>query len=113
MGSIRVSSLWGTPPPIGWGTGSSTRLEDHIKDWNATQLEDGSWLHDHGHVYWYNDLGGLHREDGPAITSPLNKYGVVEVWWYLNDSHCPSFDDWLIKVKISDEAKMMLRLQYG
>ena len=49
----------------------------------------------------------LHRIDGPALTQ---SNGDVE--WYLNgDLH--TFDEWIKLTPISDEKKMLLRLQYG
>ena len=80
----------------------------HIKKYAAVEQSDGSWLHDDGDVYWYNEEGYLHREDGPAVIS--SDGGVVE--WWLNGNYY-YVDDWLIELNKSDECKMMLRLCYG
>tara|TARA_B110000238_G_scaffold100411_1_gene109424 strand:- start:909 stop:1175 length:267 start_codon:yes stop_codon:yes gene_type:complete len=80
----------------------------HIKKYAAIEQSDGSWLHDDGDVYWYNEVGYLHREDGPACIY-FNGGGVE---WWLNGNYY-FVDDWLIELNKSDECKMMLRLQYG
>jgi len=81
----------------------------HIKKYAAVEQSDGSWLHSRdGDVYWYNEEGYLHREDGPAVIS--SDGGVVE--WWLNGNYY-YVDDWLIELNKSDECKMMLRLCYG
>jgi|TARA_B110000259_G_scaffold125531_1_gene142082 hypothetical protein len=56
----------------------------------------------------YGSSGGwLHRIDGPALTQSNGN-----VHWYLNgDLH--TFDEWIKLTPISDEEKMLLRLQYG
>jgi hypothetical protein len=74
--------------------------------YGAKQQPDGSWLHDDGDVYWFNDEGDVHRADGPAIIRNGHMY------WSLNDREY-SLEDWLKRTPISDEDKMMLRLQYG
>ena len=85
----------------------------HINDYDAVGQSDGSWLHDDGDVYWYNRMGEIHREDGPAIIRPYIGYTPYTcVDWYLNDGEY-TFDEWLKLSTISDEDKMMLRLQYG
>jgi hypothetical protein len=59
-----------------------------------------------GDKYWcQHDL--LHRNDGPAIErSNGNKY------WYQH-GHELSFDKWLDVVDMSEEQKVMMKLQYG
>ena len=79
----------------------------HIKKYAAVEQSDGSYLHEDGDVCWYNRIGQLHREEGPAVISPN---GDVE--WWLNGNYY-FVDDWLIKLNKSDECKMMLRLQYA
>jgi hypothetical protein len=74
--------------------------------YGAEEQPDGSWLHDDGEVEWYNELGEIHREDGPAIIRKGHMY------WSLNDREY-SLKDWLKRTPISDEAKMLLRLQYA
>ena len=87
----------------------SSRI-NHINDYDAVEQSDGSWLHDDGEVYWYNRIGEIHREDGPAILRPYIGYTCVD--WFLNDAEY-TLDEWIKLASISDEVKMMLRLCYG
>jgi hypothetical protein len=87
----------------------SSRIQ-HMNDYEAEEQSDGSWLHDDGDVYWYNELGEIHREDGPAIVRPYMKDG--DRGWFFNDEEY-SLEDWLKLSTIPDEDKMMLRLQYA
>jgi len=82
--------------------------DDDILDFAAVQQPDGSWLHNDDAIVWYNEKGGYHREDGPAV-----RYASGKIDWYLNDDVNYSFDEWCIKLNKSDEEKMLLRLQYG
>jgi hypothetical protein len=84
-----------------------SRRDQDISDYNAVEQSDGSWLHNDGDIFWYNEAGQDHREDGPASI-----YTSGSVFWYLN-GYVYSFDKWLKLTPISDEAKMLLRLQYG
>jgi hypothetical protein len=84
--------------------------ERHIIKYNAVASPDGSNLHNDGDVYWYNELGEIHREDGPAILRPYMEYTCVD--WFFNDEEY-SLEDWLKLTTIPDEDKMMLRLRYG
>jgi hypothetical protein len=59
-----------------------------------------------GDRWWYLN-GKCHREDGPAID-----WGDGTKTWYLYDQRL-SFDGWLEEVDISDEDKVMMKLQYG
>ena len=83
----------------------SSRLY-HIREYEAVVQPDGSYLHEDGDVCWYSEVGDIHREDGPSIISPD---GDVE--WCLNNI-VYTFNDWLKLTPISDEEKMLLRLQY-
>ena len=87
----------------------SSRI-NHINDYDAVEQSDGSWLHDDGDVYWYNRIGEIHREDGPAILRPYIGYTCVD--WFLNDAEY-TLEDWLKLSTLPDEEKMMLRLQYA
>ena len=87
----------------------SSRI-NHINDYDAVEQSDGSWLHDDGDVYWYNRIGEIHREDGPAILRPYIGYTCVD--WFLNDEEY-SLEDWLKLSTLPDEDKMMLRLRYA
>ena len=71
----------------------------------AVEQGDGSYLQCSGRRSWYNAIGELHREDGPA--SIINN----NVAWYLNGK-IYTIDEWLNKVVLTDEDKMLLRLQY-
>lgn len=51
--------------------------------------------------------GMLHREDGPAL-----EWYDGKSEWYLNGDRY-SFDDWCKILKISDEDKTLLKLEYG
>jgi hypothetical protein len=78
----------------------------HIKKFLAVEQADGSYLHYDGDIFWYDNLGDMHREDGPAVI--CNTY----VRWYLHGVSYDSFNEWLKLTPISDKDKMMLRLQY-
>ena len=77
-----------------------------IDEFAAKLRSDGSYLNVYGETTWYNELGQLHREDGPAI-----KYDDGNVEWCLNNT-IYSFNEWLKLSTISDEDKMILRLRY-
>jgi hypothetical protein len=62
------------------------------------------WLD--GDKFWYQH-GECHRDDGPAYESANGGKS-----WYLHDQ-CLTFDEWLNKVDMSDEDKVMLKLEYG
>jgi hypothetical protein len=55
----------------------------------------------------YNHLRQLHCEEGPAIRYPN---GDVE-WWLNNYEY--SFHAWCMRVNISEETKMLLKLRYA
>tara|TARA_B110000503_G_scaffold135395_1_gene215938 strand:+ start:1937 stop:2203 length:267 start_codon:yes stop_codon:yes gene_type:complete len=86
--------------------GKSSRDRD-IVDFAAVQQPDGSYFDRSGTISWYNEVGQLHKVDGPAIIYP-DGCGVD---WCLNDKHY-LFNEWLIKLNKTDEEKMMLKLQY-
>ena len=85
---------------------------------------------DNGTIFYKNENGDFHREDGPAIIcSDGRKYwykngkfhredGPAEIWpngtkmWWLN-GEIYSFSEWIKVVNISDEEKMELMLYYG
>jgi hypothetical protein len=79
---------------------------DHIRDYEAVEQSDGSWLHNDDEIFWYNEIGQIHREDGPAVITDED-----EIFWYLADKQY-EFGKWLKETPISDEEKMLLRLQY-
>jgi hypothetical protein len=84
------------------------RRDHDIMYWDAILQPDGSYMDGGGRVGWYNAAGERHKEDGPAVI-----YANGRSYWYLNSKEYYSFDEWLRALNISDEAKMMLRLQYG
>jgi hypothetical protein len=92
------------------GSMSGSSRINHINDYDAIEQPDGSWLHDDGDVYWYNELGEIHRDDGPAILRPYMEYTCVD--WFFNDEEY-SLEGWLYLSTIPDEDKMLLKLQYG
>lgn len=55
---------------------------------------------------WMNN-GKIHRAYGPAIIGKGGDYS-----WVLHD-RIMSFDEWITKTKISDEDKVMVKMQYG
>jgi hypothetical protein len=71
----------------------------HRDDGPAIEWSDGA-------KSWYLN-GKCHRDDGPAI-----EQADGENYWYLNDRYL-SFDEWLHEVDMSDEAKVMMKLQHG
>jgi hypothetical protein len=74
---------------------------------NLTVLQsDGSYMDSYGACRWFNEEGRRHREEGPAVISPNSNMG-----WWLNGLRY-SFNMWCIELNKTDEAKMMLRLQY-
>jgi hypothetical protein len=77
-----------------------------IQEWEAEKQPDGSYIDRYDVISWYDYLGELHRLDGPAVIAPNSKMG----WWIHGNGY--SFDDWCTLVKISDEAKLLLKLQY-
>jgi hypothetical protein len=57
-------------------------------------------------VWWLN--GEQHRTDGPAV-----EHSDGGKAWYLNGMHY-NFDKWLIENEIlTDEEKVMMKLQHG
>jgi hypothetical protein len=78
-----------------------------ILDLEAVEQPDGSYIDRYDIISWYDYLGELHREDGPAVIAPNGKLG----WWKHGNSY--ELEDWLNLTTISDEDKMLLRLQYG
>jgi hypothetical protein len=73
----------------------------------AVEQTDGSWLLNDGDIFWYNEAGERHRDDGPAVVFPDG-----DVAWCLNGRQY-RFNEWLIEMNKTDEEKMLLRLQYA
>ena len=78
-----------------------------INLYGAVEQPDGSWLHNDGDIFWYNELGQRHRKDGPAV---IKSDG--EIYWYFNGDYY-LFNEWCIVSNKTDEEKMLLRLQYA
>jgi starvation-inducible outer membrane lipoprotein len=72
----------------------------HREDGPAIEWQDGRtdwWLH-----------GKRHRTDGPAI-----EFADGVKFWHLNDEFL-SFDDWLERTTgLTDEEKVMFKLEHG
>jgi hypothetical protein len=82
-------------------------IRDHdIDTYGAVEQPDGSYLHYDGEIHWYNKQGSRHCDYGPAI---LHSSG--RVFWILHGISY-EFDDWLKLTPITDEQKLLLRLQY-
>jgi hypothetical protein len=81
--------------------------ENDIKYAGAIQQPDGSYLHYNGEIHWYNEQGSKHRDTGPAILRSSGK-----VFWILHGKQY-LFDDWIKRTPITDEQKLLLRLQYA
>ena len=76
---------------------------------HAVEQSDGSYISSTtGYIYWYNEEGDIHREDGPAIYGG----GSGDIYWYINGTKIYTFNEWIKLTPISDEQKMLLRLQY-
>jgi hypothetical protein len=71
----------------------------HRDDGPAVEYADGD-------KFWYQH-DKRHRYDGPAVE---HADGTNE--WWLNDELL-TFEEWLDKVNMSDEDKVMMKLQYG
>jgi hypothetical protein len=75
--------------------------EYHRVDGPATEYADGETV-------WYLN-GKRHRVDGPAI-----EYIDGIKHWLLDGNYYYTFDEWLeANYFISEEEKLMLKLQYG
>ena len=61
----------------------------------------------HGNNVWRNAVGNFHRDDGPAVI-----YTDGTKCWCLN-GETMTFNRWLDEVDITDEAKVMMKLNYG
>jgi hypothetical protein len=83
----------------------------HKKHYNIVLQDDGSYLHNDGEYFWYNEAGQIHREDGPAITCESDNLDDRDHSWYLNDEDL-TLEEFLRETPVSDEIKMMLRLRY-
>ena len=85
-----------------------------ISLFGAVEQSDGSYIARSGDVSWYNEVGQLHREDGPAVIhlEPANGDEGRHNEWWLNGLPY-KFKRFLEESTIEDEVKMILRLQYA
>ena len=87
--------------------------EVYIIEFDAEEQSDGSYVDRSGDVYWYNEEGDIHREDGPAVVwEPPSAYAASYTAWWLDGKEF-KFDEWIKLTPISDEQKMLLRLRYA
>jgi hypothetical protein len=95
---------------------SDSHRDFAINQRGAELQTDGSYLNEYGVITWYNDAGSVHKEDGPAIMggpAPAIMRGQHNgTRWFLNGTSY-SFNEFITLTPITDEAKMMLRLQYA
>jgi|TARA_R110000851_G_scaffold115046_1_gene240842 hypothetical protein len=91
---------------------------------------DNPKINRNGNKHWYDGNHELHRDNDPAViladsyqawyqhglrhraNGPAVEFASGTKLWYLHDIRL-SFDKWLNKVDISDEDKVMMKLQYG
>ena len=84
---------------------TATAREFDITFEGSQEQPDGSFIGSDGAVTWYNKDGQRHNETGPSCIS------AGKTFWSLNDNSY-SFNEWCIELSISDETKMLLKLQY-
>ena len=71
-------------------------------------MQPGMSIDSFGAKVWRLPNRNIHREDGPAV-----EYTDGDVEWRLDGSSM-SFDKWLAKTTgLTDEEKVMMKLQYG
>jgi hypothetical protein len=80
--------------------------DQDIALFGAVEQSDGSYRTRHGTKSWYNKEGRLHRDDGPAII-----YTDGYVSWWLNGERY-TYKEWFRFTPITDETKLLVRLQY-
>jgi hypothetical protein len=86
----------------------------NISKYDAVLLPDGSYLNMNGSIHWFDEAGRFHNEQGPSIIhlSNLSSMHLLPVQWHLHGVRL-SLKLWLLRSTISDEEKMLLRLQYA
>jgi hypothetical protein len=87
--------------------GKMSSLSDNIEYANAIRQPDGSYINKHDNIAWYNEEGQLHKEDGHAVI-----WANGNSYWFLNGIQY-TFNEWLKLTPITDEQKLLLRLQYA
>ena len=87
-------------------------------------------IDEHGNKFWYDSDDNLHRTDVPAViladsyqawyqhglrhraNGPAVEWPDGHKEWCLRGKYL-SFDQWLDKVDMSDEEKVMMKLAHG
>jgi hypothetical protein len=85
---------------------SSNSRDYAIKKHAAVLQSNGSYLTSNDINIWFDTYGQPHRTDGPAVI-----YADGSIRWYINDTRY-DFNKWLKLSPITDEQKLLLRLQY-
>ena len=79
-----------------------------IDEFIASHMPDGHWIDRHGREVWIKKHK-RHRVDGPAI---IHLDGSVS--WCFNGHSYLEFEEWLeVNDEITDEQRVMLKLEYG
>jgi hypothetical protein len=87
--------------------------EINIRKYDAVLHADGSYRNKRGSIHFFDEDGRFHNEHGPSIIHPSGMRRAMPLArWYLHGKPL-SFDQWIVRSPISDEEKMMLRLQYA
>jgi hypothetical protein len=81
--------------------------ENDMRISNAQPQPNGSYLNKRGMVTWYNHIGQRHKEDGPAVI-----WSNGNTYWYINGNEY-TLKEYLKLSPITDEQKLLLRLQYA
>jgi hypothetical protein len=84
---------------------SSSRDRD-IRLGTATLQPNGSYINQRGISTWYNHDGQRHNSTGPAVI-----WNNGNTYWFLNGERY-TFNEWCSELNITDEQKLLLRLQY-
>jgi hypothetical protein len=83
--------------------------EKDIKYAGAIQQPDGSYINERNIVTWYNSKGRRHNSTGPAVI--FSELSTLSPQWHLNGKQY-LFKAWLTLTPITDETKLLVRLQY-
>ena len=79
-----------------------------INEFHPSVIPDGHWIDCDGWEVGVKN-GKYHRIDGPAI---ISTYGDID--WFLNGEWYRTFAEWLRdNDEITDEQRVMLKLEYG
>jgi hypothetical protein len=88
-----------------------SKSNDRAKDikYGAIQQPDGSYINSRNIVTWYNSKGRRHNSTGPAVI--FSELSTLSPQWHLNGKQY-LFKAWLTLTPITDETKLLVRLQY-